>query len=122
MYRFGRVVVVDAITTSGAANTTVNLVHIVVFLFRLWIIIGGVVPAVQWLLMKMDGVAGLGPHEAIPLGVFGLEPVSAVGAVRCSAIGKWRTVRVDVKWPGGISRPCVCVTHSCIEHVDILLG
>ena len=97
MYRFGRVVVVDAITTSGAANT-VNLVHIVVvFLFRLWIIIGGVAPAVQWLLMKMDGVAGLGLQEAIPLGVFGLEPVSAVGAVRCSAIGKWRTVRVDVR-------------------------
>ena len=52
---FGRAVVVDAITTSGAANP-VNLVHIVVvFLFRLWIIIGGVAPAVQWLLMKMDG-------------------------------------------------------------------
>ena len=86
---FGRAVVVDAITTSGAANT-VNRVHIVVvFLFRLWIIIGGVAPAVQWLLMKMDGVAGLGPQEAIPLGVFGLEPVSAVSALRGSAIGEW---------------------------------
>ncbi len=70
----------------------------------------------------MNGVAGLGLQEAIPLGMLGLEPVSAVGAVRGGAVGEWRTVRVDVEWPGGISRPFDCVIHSDIDQVDILLG
>ena len=42
--------------------------------------------------MKMDGVAGLGLQEAIPLSVFSLEPVGAVGAVRGSGIGEWQTL------------------------------
>ena len=74
------------------------------------------------MLMKLDGMACLGLQEAIPLSVFSFEPVGAVGAMRGSAIGEWRTVRVDVEWPGGISRPCDCVIHSCIDQVDILLG
>jgi hypothetical protein len=48
-----------------------------------------------------------------------LEPVGAVDAVRGSAIGEWRTVRVDVEWPGGISRPSDYVIHcwNIIETV-----
>ena len=92
----------------------------------LWIVIGSVSTTIDGLLGEMNSMTGGGVEETVPFTILSALPVRSLGTVFGGAIGKWGTIRIDVKncstinrrnmidvgKPGGISSGSEEIGHS----------
>ena len=71
---------------------------IIIFFFRLGVIVGRICPTVYGLLGQVDWVHGSRIEEPVEFGVLGIFPTGTVGATSGSPVREGRSIRIDIEW------------------------